>query len=199
MTSAFEAAAAARAAQEQQAQAANTSAPDNSPMVEEGEDSGLFGGEKLPGLFNKFVVIGEKRTGVIAKPPTQRQARDMKGRPKYWDADADNGKGAVTNVNTGRKLNDSVIVLQTDYRYTPQEIADRQVDPLDVEEDTGLRGIWASGDQKRAIMRAIRVAKVRSEKEMVGMRLTIWRTGKVPAGDFETWTYEAELTPNTAA
>lgn len=197
MTSAFEAAAAARAAQEQQAAAANsaTSAPDNGPMVDEGGDSGLFGGEKLPGLFNKFVVIGEKRTGIIAKPPTQRQARDMAGNPKFWDQDAKNGKGAVTNVNTGRPLKDSVIVLQTDYRYTQQEIADRQVDPLDVEEDTGLRGIWASGNQKAAIMRAIRVAKVRSEAEMVGMRLTIWRTGKVPAGEFQTWTYEATLEP----
>jgi hypothetical protein len=150
----------------------------NAPLVDEDDtgDSGLFGGEKLPGLFNKFITPGTQRTGIIVKKPTQRQARDIEGKPKYWDED----EQKVTTVNTGRPLKDSVIVLQTEYRYTEQEIADRNIDPLDVEEDKGLRGIFASGDLKAAIMRAIRVAKVRSEAEMVGMRLTVDRGRKVP-------------------
>lgn len=175
MTDAFNDAAAKAA---EAARAAQANSNPNAPLVDEDDtgSSGLFGGEKLPGLFNKFVLPGTKRTGIIAKPPTQRQARDVDGKLKFWDED----EGKVTSVNTGRKLMDSVIVLQTDYRYTPEEIADRNIDPLDVEDDKGMRGIFASGDLKSAIMRAIRVAKVRSESEMVGMRLTVDRGKKVP-------------------
>src|SRR6188508_948322 len=144
MTSAFE-----RAAQQAAQQASNTAPTSGAPaggssLVDDDGNGGssLFGGEKLSSLFNKFVPGSEERTGIITKPPRDVQSRDDEGKPKFWDAE----EGKVTQVNTGRPLYDTLIVVQTEYRYTPQEIEDRNIDPLDVEDDKGLRGIWASGD-----------------------------------------------------
>lgn len=192
MTNAFDQARQALAAQQQGSASA---APAGGSGLTDGEDgqSSLFGGEKLASLFNKFVTVGEKRTGIIMKPPADRNSFDIAGKPKFWDPTANGGKGAVTNIDTGRPMKDTVIVLQTEYRFTPQEIADRSIDPLDVEEDKGVRGIFASGEQKKAIMKAVKAARVRTETQMVGMRLTIWRTGKIKKGDFEGWTWEATL------
>ena len=179
MTDAFAAAAAAQAAA-----AAETS---STPLVDE-EDGGssLFGGEKLPGLFNKFVPAGVARTGIIAKAPKDRQSRDIDGNPKFWDE----ANKKVTITDTGRPLNDTVIVLDTEYRFTPEEIEARAIDPMDVEDDKGRRGLFASGDMKKAIMKAIREARVRRESEMVGMRLTVIRGRKVPipGTNKEKWT-----------
>jgi hypothetical protein len=179
------------------AQAAQSAAPTSpapaggsSLMDDDGNGgSSLFGGESLSSLFNKFVVTGEKRTGIIVEPPRDKQSYDIAGKPKFWDNDA----RKVVNHDTGRPLMDTLIILDTEYRFTPQEIGDRNIDPLDVEEDKGRRGLFASGDMKAAIKKAIKAARVRTEKEMVGMRLTIWRTGKVKKGEFDSWTYEATL------
>lgn len=148
------------------------------------EDGGssLFGGEKLYSLLNKFVMPGQTVTGIITKAPVDRQSRGVDGKLKFWDAQ----KEEVTSVDTGRPLKDTVIVLQTEYRLTAQDIADRNIDPLDVEDDKGLRGVFANGDLKAAIMRACKAARVRSEKEMVGMRLTITRGKKIPIGNGKT-------------
>lgn len=176
------------AAQATQAIAAeNQAVRDQSSDLTDSEDgqSSLFGGEKLPGLFHKFVMPGESRTGIIAKAPVDRQSRNIEGDPKFWDPDT---KKVVTH-DTGRPMKDTVIVLQTEYRFTPQEIADRNIDPLDVEDDKGVRGIFASGEMKAAIVKAVRAARVRSETEMVGMRLTVTRGKKVPIeGNKTKWT-----------
>lgn len=174
------------AASAQATQTAGTSAPEGTGMTDsEDGQSSLFGGEKLPSLFHKFVMPGESRTGIIAKPPVDRHDRDINGDPKFWDPQAKK----VTNVDTGRPMKATVIVLQTDYRYTPQEIADRNIDPLDVEDDKGIRGIFASGEMKAAIMKAVKVARVRRESEMVGMRLTVTRGRKVKIeGNKDKWT-----------
>lgn len=158
---------------------------------EDGQSS-LFGGEKLPSIFNKFVMPGESRTGIITKPPVDRQDRAMTGDPKFWDPIAKK----VTSVDTGRPMNATVIVLQTDYRYTAQEIADRGIDPLDIEDDKGVRGLFATGEMKKAIQKAVRQARLRRESEMVGWRLTVTRGKKVPMADNKTkWTdITAELT-----
>ena len=185
MTSAFEAAAqkAAQAAQQ------NTAAPasqGSSLMDDDGNGgSSLFGGEKLYSLFNKFVPGSEERTGIITKPPVDRQSTGVDGKPKFWDNEA----RKVTDVDTGRPLKDTVIVLQTEYRLTPQEIEDRNIDAVDVEDDKGIRGIFASGDLKAAIIKAIKQARVRTEAEMVGMRLTVTRGKKMDIGAGKTkWT-----------
>lgn len=168
------------------AQATQSTAPEGSGMTDsEDGQSSLFGGEKLPSLFNRFVMPGESRTGIITKPPADRHDRDVAGDPKFWDPVTKK----VTNVDTGRPLKATVIVLQTEYRFTPQEIADRGIDPMDVEDDKGVRGIFASGEMKAAITKACRVARVRRESEMVGMRLTVTRGKKVPIeGNKTKWT-----------
>jgi len=184
MTDPFAAAAAAATAAATQP----TSPAPAQGLIDQNEDGGssLFGGEKLPGLFNKFTMPGEWRTGIITKPPVDRQSRDMAGNLKYWDPD----KNEPTTVNTGRPLNDTVIVLQTEYRYTPQEIADRNLDPIDVEDDKGIRGIFASGDEKKAIIKAVRESRLRKESEMVGWRLSGRRMKKepIPGTGFSKWT-----------
>ena len=184
MTSAFQQAA-AQAAQAAQASSASAAGNGSSVMDDEDGQSSLFGGEKLPGLFHKFVPGSEERTGIITKPPRDVQSRGVDGKPKFWD----NEKREVVTYDTGRKLNDTVIVLQTEYRFTPQEVEDRNIDPMDVEDDKGIRGIFASGDLKDAIKKAIKAARVRTETEMVGMRLTVTRGKKVDIGNGKTkWT-----------
>ena len=187
MSNAFADAAAKAAQQAQAATAGNTSQGSSSSLTDEDGNGGssLFGGEKLYSLFNKFVPGSEERTGIITKPPVDRQSTGVDGFPKFWDPDT---KTVVTH-DTGRPLKDTVIVLQTEYRLTPQEIEDRNIDPVDVEDDNGIRGIFASGDLKDAIKKAIRQARVRTEKEMVGMRLTVTRGKKVDIGNGKTkWT-----------
>lgn len=190
MTNSFQQAA-AQAQQAAQSAAPSSPAPQGSSLMDDDGNGGssLFGGEKLPSLFNKFVMVGEKRTGIIASPPRDKQSTDQAGKLKFWD----NDKREAVTYDTGRKLMDTVIVLDTEYRFTPQEISDRNIDPADVEDDNGRRGIFASGAQKKAIMAAVKAARVRTEKEMVGMRLTVWRTGKIKKGDFDSWTWDATL------
>jgi hypothetical protein len=173
--------AAQRAAEAARSATSESAQSNGGGLVDEDDtgNSGLFGGEKLPGLFNRFVMPGVWREGIIMKPPTQRQGRDVDGKPKFWDPETEKVVTSKTHPDV-RPLYDSVIVLKTEYRFTEQEIADRDIDPVDVEEDEGVRGIFASGDLKKAIMRAIKKARVHSEKEMVGMKLRVNRGKKVP-------------------
>lgn len=189
MTNAF-AQAAAQASQAQQ----QNSAPATDQLT--GNNSGydpLFGGEKLVSLFDKTIGIGIERTGTISKAPEDRQSRFYKaggqGALKFWGAD---GKPTSNTAGPdGKPLNpcmDTVFVLQTDYRLTPAELLERQLDS-----DEGLRGVFASGAQLAAIKKAIRDARVSSREQLVNMRLTLMRTGKTTKGDFEAWTWAAKL------
>lgn len=176
MTDAFAAAAAAEQARLAAAQ------PVQSSVVDEDEgSSSIFGGEKLPSIFNKFVMPNTERSGIITKLPVDKQSRDVDGKPKFWDDNAPEGKQVVT-YNTGKPLNDTVFVLQTDYRFTEQEIADKNLDRMDVQDDKGLRGIYASGQLKAAIAKAIREAGIKrsNQRDLIGMRLTVNRGTKVP-------------------
>lgn len=191
MTNAF-AEAAAKAAQQANTQGATPQTDDLT-----GNNSGydpLFGGEKLVSLFDKTIGIGTPRTGIITKAPEDRQSRFYvaggQGALKFWGPDGKPTKN--TNGPDGKPLNpcmDTVFVLQTEYRLTPAELLDKGLD-----EDTGLRGVFASGAQLAAIKKAIRDAKLSSREQLAGMRLSLVRTGKKPAGDFEAWTWAAELT-----
>lgn len=176
MTDAFAAAAAAEQARLAAAQ------PVQSSVVDEDEgSSSIFGGEKLPSIFNKFVMPNTERSGIITKLPVDKQSRDVDGKPKFWDDNAPEGKQVVT-YNTGKPLNDTVFVLQTEYRFTEQEIADQNLDRMDVQDDKGIRGIYASGQLKAAIAKAIREAGIKrsNQRDLIGMRLTVNRGTKVP-------------------
>lgn len=164
-------------------------------IIEEEFDS-LFGGEKLPSLFNKTHVTGTTRAGIIIKPPTKRQSRFFKeggrGALKFWGAD-----GKPTDKATGpggapnRPVMDEVFTLDTDYRMTPAELSEAEMD-----EDSGQRGVFASGDMLRAIREAIKKSGAKSRPELVGARLTLTRVGKVQKGDYKGWKWDAGLELN---
>ena len=57
-------------------------------LIIDGGYDALFGGEKLPSLFNKLHPAGTERWGYISKAPEDRQSRFFKeggaGALKYW-------------------------------------------------------------------------------------------------------------------
>ena len=159
---------------------------------DDGYDS-LFGGEPLISLFNKTHGVGDVRTGIISKAPEDVQSRMFKadgvGPLKFWGKD---GKPtADANAPDGTPLKpcmQTMFVLDTEYSLAEAELAERGMD-----EDSGKRGVFASGQQLGAIRKAIRDAKVTNRAQLVGMRLSLVRTGKKTAGDFKAWTWDAKL------
>lgn len=180
--------------------AGQTTVVDDLTGNNEGYDP-LFGGERLISLFDKTIGVGVERSGIITKAPEDRQSRFYKaggaGALKFWvpkGATWADGK-PVTDKSvdpvTGEKLRpcmDTVFVLQTDERLSDADLAAREMD-----EDNGLRGVFASGAQLKAIRDAIRAAGVSSRTALVGMRLTLVRTGTTVKGDFEAWNWLAKL------
>lgn len=156
-------------------------------LVIDQEYDSLFGGDKLPSLFNKTHGVGTERSGIIVKRPEKRQARFFKeggtGALKFWGND-----GKPTADDTGKPVWDEVFVLDTDYRMTAAELEEAEMD-----EDNGQRGVFAGGDMLRAIKEAIKKAKARNRDQLVGARLTLKRTGKVQKGDYKGWKWGAEL------
>ena len=171
----------------------------NDDFTDEDEFDSLFGGQPLPALFDKTHDVGTSRTGIITEPPKPKQSRFYaaggKGDLKYWGDDNKPTSEARDRDGKPRKpVLDEVFVLQTEYRLTKA-----QLDKRDMDEDPGLRGVFAGGDQLRAIKTAIRKARVKNRAALVGMRLTLTRTGQKQVGDYEGWTWAAELTPTTEA
>lgn len=163
-----------------------------------GYDS-LFGGEKLISLFDKTIGVGVERTGIITKAPETRQSRFYSaagnGKLKYWGEDGKPTENSRSiNGEPLNPCNDEVFVLQTEYRASRHDLEKR-----DMDEDNGFRGVFASGAQFRAIKQAIRDAKVKNRQALVGMRLTLVRTGQVTRGDFEAWTWDAKLSGTQAS
>lgn len=164
----------------------------NDVLPDEEFDS-LFGGEKLPSLFNKTHIVGTERTGIIVKAPEDRQSRFFKeggvGALKFWGAD---GKPTVDTMGLDGRPNrpcmDTVFVLDTEYRMTEAELDDAGMDS-----DSGQRGVFAGGDQLKAIKGAIKESGARKRSDLVGARLTLKRTGKVTKGDFKAWTWSANI------
>jgi hypothetical protein len=156
------------------------------------EYDSLFGGEKLPSLFDKTHDVGTSRTGIIMKAPEERQSRFYKaggqGALKFWGLDGKPTENPNGPTGPNRPCMDTVFVLQTDYRLNEHQLADRGM-----EEDTGARGVFASGELKKAIREAIKKAGAKKRSDLVGARLTLTRTGKGIKGDFETWKWAATM------
>lgn len=156
----------------------------------------LFGGEKLPSLFNKTHDVGTELSGVIAKAPEDRQSRFYKagglGALKFWAPSGSEKPVTDKEINPdgtkNRPCMDTMFVLDTDYRMTADEMRQKGMD-----EDNGQRGVFAGGADLIAIRKAIREVGVTSREQLVGMRLTLKRTGKTVKGDFEAWNWEAKL------
>lgn len=153
----------------------------------------LFGGEKLPGLFNKTHDVGTTRTGIIVKVPEKRQSRFYKaggsGKPKFWGLD---GKPTENTLGPDgkalRPVMDEMFVLDTEYRMTPEQLSQKEM-----EEDNGQRGVFAGGADLRAIKAAIKASGAKKREDLVGAQLTMTRTGKKIKGDFEEWEWAAEV------
>ena len=158
-------------------------------------DSRLFGGESMPGIFTKKHDVGDSVTGIIRDVPFEKHARfyveGEVGALKYW---GDDGKPVKQSRGDDGKpskpVMDLVIPLDTDYRFTPDQLKLKGLD-----EDTGVRGWYLSGgDAEKKFKAAMRAAGVKSSRALVGMRLTAKRTGKVKRGDFMSWTHDVVLT-----
>jgi hypothetical protein len=187
MTSAFQQAAAMAGQQSQPAQQQVADTSGNLADSYAGESSQLFGGQVLPpSLMNKSHLLGTERSGRIVTPPYDVQSRDFATkRPKFWANSPlpDGSKISYEPLDhiTGEKLRpvkDTVIELSTDYRFTPGECAAIDRDPT--LPDDGSRAFYVSGDDLKQIKREIGRLGVRSEKEMVGLLLTVKRTGQKP-------------------
>lgn len=179
----------------EQAAAAQNDGPKTDQLT--GNNAGydpLFGGEKLPSLWNKTHGVGTERTGIILQPPKDipsfmYKAGGGRGAAKYWldGKPTDKSVHPTTGVALDR-VYDTLFVLQTDYRLTPEELLKSEMD-----EDDGKRGWFAGGEDLKAIKAAIRSAGVKNREALVGMRLTGTRTGQKVKGDFEVWQWSATL------
>lgn len=168
---------------------------DDNELID-GEFDSLFGGEKLPSLFNKTHGIGTELSGIIVKAPEDRQSRFFKeggvGALKFWGTDGKPTESATgPNGKDLRPIMDTVFVLDTELRMNPAEL-----DEAGMDEDSGQRGVFAGGDQLRAIKGAIKESGARKRADLIGARLTLKRTGKTQKGDYKGWTWGAKITLN---
>lgn len=156
------------------------------------EYDSLFGGEKLPSLFDKTHGVGTTRAGIITKAPEDRQSRFYKaggqGALKFWGSDGKPTDQPMGPLGANKPCMDTVFVVQTEYRLNESELADKEMD-----EDTGARGVFASGSLKAAIRDANKAAGAKKRSDLVGARLTLTRTGKTIKGDFEVWKWAAKV------
>lgn len=196
------AAAAAKASQQTQAPA--TYAADTSGNLTEaytGEQSQLFGGPVLPpSLLNKSHQLGTERSGKISVAPYDVQSRDYNSKkPKFWaNSPLPDGKKITTEPVdhiTGERLKpvkDTVIVLDTPYRFDAAECMAIERDPN--MPDDGARAFYASGDDLKQLRAEIRRLGLHSEQEMIGLTLTVKRVSQKPnPGGNPSWVNKITL------
>jgi hypothetical protein len=153
--------------------------------------SGLFaetGDGVGPSLLNKTHPVGTERTGIIARPPFDRQSTTVRGEPKFWPPKGMGNKPTTEprDAATGernRPVMDTVIVLDTDYTMDATEAA-----ALSREEpfEGGRRSYIVSSKEdkekiKAAIMDAVnRGVSITGDADMVGKRFTVKRIATRP-------------------
>lgn len=197
MTSAFEqaaqqAAATVQAPQYTQPQTYTPPAGGGSQLIDQPEQSSqLFGGSVLPSsLLNKTHTLGTERHGRITVAPRDTHSRDFNTKlPKYWantPVVGANGKPSKITTNpidhvTGEKLRkvlDTVIELDTDYRFDAAECAAIGRDPN--LPDDGSRAFYASGDDLKQLKAELRRLNIDTGKGMIGLTLSVTRVGQKP-------------------
>lgn len=160
------------------------------------KESQLFGSGPMlpPSLLNKTnKTIGDVRTGKIVKAPYDSQRRDMGSKaPMYWAQTPvfENGREVKrvttpTDHATGKQLDpimDTVIEMQTDYRFDANECAQIGRDPN--MPDDGLRAFYASGDDLKQLKAEIRRLGLTSGAEFVGLTFRVELVGLKPNGSF---------------
>lgn len=209
MTNAFAAAANAMTNPVQQAyaQAQPVQAQDTSGNLTDAftDKSQLFGGPTMaPSLVNKTHGLGSVRYGVIKAAPYDVQARDFNTKePKFFLKTPVNVNGKIHKVGpiavdptTGQpndKVLDTVIPLDTEYRFTEAESAavgrDHSIP------DDGERAFYLSGDtlkQFKSEMR--RIGGISSTEDLVGLKFMVERVGQKPnPGGNPSWVTKLTL------
>lgn len=168
-----------------------------------GQGSQLFGNDSLlPSLFNKTHFLGTVLTGIITEAPYDVHSMTFgeNRRPKYWSAEGKPVTDAVDPVTrqANRPIKDTVIPVQTEYRFTAQELAaiGRDADYA----DDGARVFYAGGQALKATRDALKRAarngvRITCEADLVGKRITVKRAGQKPnPGGNPSWIYEVEIT-----
>lgn len=152
-----------------------------------GERTQLFGGPVLPpSLMNKTHLLGTERSGRISVAPYDVQSRDIKTkRPKFWaNSPLPDGKKITFEPRdhvTGealRPVKDTIVVVETSYRFDAAECAAIERDPN--MPDDGTRAFYVSGDDLKQLRAEIRRLGLHSEQEMVGLTLTVKRVAQKP-------------------
>lgn len=165
----------------------------------------LFGGATLPSsLLNRSHQLGTERHGVIKRAPYDSHSRDFNSRqPKYWaNSPVVGANGRPSKITTdpidrvtGEKLRpvlDTVIELDTDYRFNAAESAVVQRDPN--LPDDGTRAFYASGDDLKQIRTEVRRLGLTSAEAMVGVKFSVARVGQKPnSGASPSWINKIEL------
>ena len=119
--------------------------------------SGLMGGEKTRGLFNKNDGIGVWKGGIVVEPfPYKAQQTDYDtGEPLWWDKEETQPKEHI------------IVTLQTELNDGPDE---------DGFEDTGRRRVYLKGgDLQRKTQLAVRAAG--GDDFEIGAKYFACRTG----------------------
>lgn len=190
----------------------------DSGQAQGGGSTALFANAGLaPSLFNKTHFVGTERVGIITKAPYERQSLDFNSRqPKYWSLSrvgGERGDRAVTTDSidkpTGkpnRPVMDTLIDLDTEYRMTEQEIqaVGGNRDVSFASQDDGKRVYAVSAkDALDSFRKAIAEFNadpanaghtLKSEADMVGLRLRVKRTGQKPnAGGNPSWLVATKL------
>jgi hypothetical protein len=161
----------------------------DAPTSEENIENRLFGGESLPSIWNKTHDVGAEVTGIVKDLPFEKQGRTYVeggvGKPKFWKRVR--GTGFTTDpadsIGALEPVMDLVLPLSTEYRYSPEKLAEKKLD-----EDTGARGRYFSGGQNEQAFRdALKLAGIKKMSQLVGMRFTEKRLSKVKSGDYMAW------------
>lgn len=135
-----------------------------------------------PSLFNASHPVGTERTGIITKAPYDQQRTKLggpdNGKPLFWPV----GQGGpTTDPESGRKVMDTVIEIETEYVMDQDEaVALNREKPY----EGGARRVFV-GREIEAFMKAIEDANRRGvglvdDDSMVGKRLTVKRISQRP-------------------
>lgn len=169
-------------------------------------------GGLAPSLFNKTHFLGTERKGKITKAPYEQQSRDFNSKlPKYWSLSKVGGekrdKAVTTDAIDGptgkpnRPVMDVMVELDTEYGPLSQQECGAVGREYPGQAGDGKRVFAVSGkdslDKFRkaiATFNAQNPGALKSEDDLVGLTLTVKRSGQIPnQGGNASWVHEITL------
>lgn len=169
-------------------------------------------GGLAPSLFNKTHFVGTERKGRITKAPYEQQSLDFNSRlPKYWSLSKVGGEQKNRAVTTdaidaptgkpNRPVMDVLIELETEYGPLSQQECAAVGREYPAQAGDSKRVLAVSGkdmlDKFRkaiGVFNAANPGALKSEEDMVGLYVTVKRTGQTPnVGGNASWVHEITL------